>query len=469
MKPALKSTDDCQYVGGRLHTCSLGSLRRRILGDTLLTGIVLCMAMTSCTLRAQQKVNFEHLTRQKVRIMPVSYGDWVERGDMFSSKEAIEASFRAIHDNGSTHIYWRLLWEGHPIQSMLFYGNNLQERNWRLKQPFEGTPYAWDPHEIRFPLEVAHKLGMKFYAWVSVSNEGAPPEVAGEYWYQSLFVYEHPEYQEVDRTGKRYNYGVLEWAYPQARQYWVDEIQGILDKYDVDGIYLDTRPEGLCPETADQFGFNEPVVKEYERRYGVNILQEDFDLEKWRALRGEYFTLLLEEMSQRIHAKGKLFSVGTSRGDYIGYPLGNMRLEWRRWIQEKLIDWLHLDEHGHCSSSIRRAGQSMAAPVQPYGFVTDYPTERGLKPLDIAVREDYGPLCNKYGVKLYFRCYPYQPRPIENECCEHRATMNPKPASADWCQQMLEMPEIDGIDEVAPFFLEKKFPHWVLPRREKAH
>ncbi|PYY04997.1 MAG: hypothetical protein DMG69_28250 [Acidobacteria bacterium] len=443
---------------------ALLSLRRLL--TYILIGIVLGTAVTSCPLQAQQKLNFEHLRQQKFRIMPVSYGDWVENGDLFSSKEAIEASFKAIHDYGSTHIYWRLLWEGHPIDKMLFYGNNLQERNFRLKQPFEGTPYAWNPHEIRYPLEVAHKLGMKFYVWVSIYNEGAPPAVAGEYWYQSVFVYEHPEFQLVDRTGKRYYYGVLEWAYPQARKYWVDEIQEILDKYDVDGVYLDARPEAICPETADEFGFNDPVVKEYERRYGVNILREDFDLEKWRALRGEYFTLLVKEISDRIHAKGKLFSLGISRGDYIGYPVGNMKLEWRKWIEEKVIDYLHLDEYGHCSTSSLSAGLNPSA-VQPYGFVTDYPTERGLKPLDVAVREDYGPLCHKHGVKLYFRCYPYQPRPIENECCESRATMNPKPVPPGWCQHLLEMPEIDGVDEVAPFFLSKMFPQWAVPRREQ--
>lgn len=398
--------------------------------------------------------------------MPVSYGDWAANGDLFSSKDAIEASFKAIRDFGSEYIYWRLLWEGHPIDKMLFYGNNLQDRNYRLKQPFEGTPYAWDPHELRFPAEVAHKLGMKFYAWVSIYDEGAPPAAMGEYWYQSIFVYEHPEYQMVDRTGKKHFHGLLEWAYPQARQYWVDEIQGILDKYDVDGIYIDGRPETICPTTADEFGFGAPIVSEFQKRYGVDILREDFDVEQWRSLRGEYFTQLLREISERVHAKGKLLSLGTSRGDYIGYPVGNMKLEWRKWIEQKLIDFLHLDEYGHCSTSSLAGGMHSDA-VQPYGFVTDFPTGRGLKPLDVAIREDYGPLCHKYGVKLYFRCYPYHPRPVQDECCDNRATMHPAPVPADWCQRLLEMPEIDGVDEVAPFFLTKMFPQWAAPRKDK--
>ena len=409
----------------------------------------------------------EH-TQSNTKITLVSYGDWVERGDLFSSKEAIEASFAALREAGTTEIYWRLLWEGLPIDHIIFYGNNLQSRNGRLKSAFDGTPYAWNPHEISFPVEAAHKLGMKFYAWIVPFNEGAPPEIAGEYHYMSRFTYEHPEFLEVDRTGKKRHYGVLEFAYPEARKYWLDEVQTILGNYGVDGIYLDTRTESPCPEFADQFGFSQPVVTEYLRRYGVDILVEDFDLDKWRALRGEFFTLFLREMAQKIHARGKAFSIATSRGDYLGYPLSNMKLEWRKWIEEGIIDALYLDEHGWCYSlNSQVVMRESAQPIQPYGFLTDYPTGRGLKSLEAAVREDYAPLCRKKGVKLYFRCYPYQPRPIAKECCMSRAAPAAKPVASDWCDRMAAMPEFDGMVEVAPFFLERKFPERVGHGREK--
>ena len=55
---------------------------------------------------------------------------------------------------------------------------------------------------------------------------------------------------------------------------------------------------------------------------------------------------LLRELSAVIHDQKKLLSLGTYRGDYIGFPLGNMKLEWRKWIQERIIDELHLDERG---------------------------------------------------------------------------------------------------------------------------
>jgi len=353
-----------------------------------------------------------------------------------------------------------MLWDGHPVpDGFLFYSSQLQREITALRREFQSTPYAWDPHELRWPVEVAHRLGMKFYAWVTIYNEGAPAGAYREYgvppvpltypWgtiqeaefpFESRFVHEHPEYQLVDRTGKRRHYGVLEWAYPEARGYWVQEIQLILDRYAVDGIHVSTRTEGPSPEHADQFGFNPPIVEEYRRRHGVDILREDFDVEQWRALRGEYLTRLLREISGVVHARGKQLSLGTSQGDYIGFPLGNMKLEWRNWIEKKIVDRLNLGEHG------------WGWGPQGYGYLTDFATRRGLKPLDAAVREDYGPLCKQHGVKLLFLCSPrLGPRPISDACCTGRASPSAYSPPANWCDTASALPEFDGtILQVRP-------------------
>jgi hypothetical protein len=320
---------------------------------------------------------------------------------------------------------------------------------------------------------------LKFYAWIVPYNEGAPPGSWAEHcydyglpdsvddahrsammlgcpsmpniftWgtiqrtefgYQTKFVHDHPEYQLVDREGKHYHYGNLEWAYPEAREYWLNDVKLILDKYDVDGIYMDTRTECMSPEHADKYGFNEPIVREFQKRYGVNILEEDFDVEKWRALRGEYFTLFLSEMSKTIHARGKSFCLGTSRGDYIGFPLGNMKLEWRKWISEKMIDALELEAHG------------WGWGKQGYGYLTDFATGRGLKPLEVMVREDYGPLCEKYGVRLYFakgqNCFNRR-RPLYMESAIGRAAPDGIVLAPDWCDKTAAMPEFSGTAEGA--------------------
>jgi hypothetical protein len=408
------------------------------------------------------------------KIATISYADFLDtsitKSTQFSSRDAISQTFHRLRTEGFTDIYWRVSGEGHPLSSLYYFNAAAIDQMMAAAKEYANTPYAWDPYELRWPVEAAHREGLKFYAWIVPYNEGAPPgsyvrlgdvgptdtgylypqprrnwpymgllksPAGGEYYqteftWQSKFVHDHPQFQSIDRRQRRYHYGVLEWAYPEARQYWLADVRRILDKYAVDGIYMDTRTEAMSPEHADQFGFNAPVVAEFEKRYGVNILREDFDLELWRSLRGEYLTLFLEELAALIHGKGKLFSLGTSRGDYIGFPLGNMKLEWRKWISKHTIDEIHLDEHG------------WGWGPQGYGYLTDFATSRGLKPLEAMLRDDYAPLCKKYDVKLYVRCGAYKPRAITDECCRGRATPHAIAAPSDWCDRLLSMPEVDG-------------------------
>jgi Glycosyl hydrolase-like 10 len=384
--------------------------------------------------------------RAKIKINMVSFGDDIENKNWmpgyshherrYHTKESIETSLAKLKEKGASAIYWRLMWDGAPDDEIEKYSFRVQVEKDELRRQFVNTPYAWDPHELRWPVAVAHKLGMKIYAWIVPYNMGAPPGAYTELgikpglvhypavtitetqfpWMYS-YLRKNPQYQLVDRTGKRYHYGVLEWGYPEARRYWTNIVQDIVGRYDVDGVYIDTRTECMAPDFADQFGFNDPVVDEYKRRYSVDIRTEDFDLEKWRALRGEYFTQLLRECSALIHAKGKLLSLGTARGDYVGFPLGNMRLEWKKWISERIIDELHLDEQG------------WAWGRHGYGYLTDPVTGRGLRPIDEMIRTDYGPLAKQHGVKLYFKPGLY---PNQNDA---------------WKERVAAMPEFDGVIE----------------------
>ena len=92
--------------------------------------------------------------------------------------------------------------------------------------------------------------------------------------------------------------------------------------------------------SADQFGFGKPIVEEYKRRYGVDILRQQFDLEKWRRLCGEYLTQFIRELGKMVAARKKEFLVGIPQGDYLGLPNSNMHVDWRTWVRDRLVDGL---------------------------------------------------------------------------------------------------------------------------------
>ena len=83
--------------------------------------------------------------------------------------------------------------------------------------------------------------------------------------------------------------------------------------------------------------------------------------------------------------------------------------------------------------------------------MTDFPTERGLKPIYAAIREDYGPLARQFGIRLYLSCSPYRPRPFSEPCCQHRAAPNAPVAPKDYCDRLRGMAEFAGTVERQSF------------------
>ena len=72
-----------------------------------------------------------------------------------------------------------------------------------------------------------------------------------------------------------------------------------------------------------------------------------------------------------------------------------MKLHWRQWISEKIIDELVV---GHITQERSRyPNRSQRA----YGYIQNQEENLNLPPIEEAIAESYGPLCHKHGVKLY--------------------------------------------------------------------
>src|SRR5579872_4566727 len=119
---------------------------------------------------------------RRTKIAMLSIGDKIENKGWikgwkpsYNSKAEIENEFRGLADKGCTVIYWRMLGDGAPRDEIRKYSYRLNDEEAQFKKQFENTPYAWDPYELRWPIAVAHRLGMKLYAWVVPYNMGAPP------------------------------------------------------------------------------------------------------------------------------------------------------------------------------------------------------------------------------------------------------------------------------------------------------
>jgi len=161
----------------------------------------------------------------------------------------------------------------------------------------------------------AHKYGMKVYAWVTIFD-------SMYYATEDEFFRKHSEYTWVSRDGTKHIPGVPCYACPEVRKYRLDQMRELCG-YDIDGIILSVRSHSPWPgrrsgggnEGARGYGFNEPVVKEYIRRYGKDPRRakpDSLDELRFVQLKGDFLTLFLCEVKKVTSARGKELAMNTS-------------------------------------------------------------------------------------------------------------------------------------------------------------
>lgn len=286
-------------------------------------------------------------------------------------------------------------------------GHFFKSRGHKFLFPVEKI--SWDDFEV-VP-RICHEQGFKAYLYVSLFDEGwpLPPKKVRDVSYhnsmhfqhvswQSRFSRKHPEYTVVNRTGEVKQWGVLCLAYPEVRSHFCERYRRLLSGYDFDGLFICLRSQSKPAEFADQFGFNEPIRQDYLELYGRDILKEDFDLQKWRDLAGEYLTRFLSELRVSLNGKGVKLAIGVPRGEVIGPPLGNWTLQWREWVEKDLINDLIIDQSSSQCPSLRHQLWPMH---RGYGYLQNYHDNYNLPELKEQVNKAYAPVISKHNTDLF--------------------------------------------------------------------
>src|SRR5262249_21327706 len=111
------------------------------------------------------------------------------------------------------------------------------------------TRKAWESGLLPAAVEAIKKEGMQVEAWATIFDEGAPPDVlysdTSAFPWQSNFTRENPQYLVCDRSlspnHRKFQWGVLEYAYPETRRYMLGVIRSFSDRFGFDGVFLSAR------------------------------------------------------------------------------------------------------------------------------------------------------------------------------------------------------------------------------------
>ncbi|MHB0934777.1 MAG: hypothetical protein ACYDCO_06395 [Armatimonadota bacterium] len=140
--------------------------------------------------------------------------------------------------------------------------------------------------------------------------------------------------------------GLVDLAHTVAR----DWLHGIVRKALDAGVdAVDIRPSSHT-ETLDweNYGFSEPAMAEFFRRYGVDVASQPFDRQAWQALQGEYYDTFMQETARIVHDRGvplyaHLLPVMDGMPEWPdGLAFQNQRWNWRRWLEDGWVDGITL-------------------------------------------------------------------------------------------------------------------------------
>lgn len=134
-------------------------------------------------------------------------------------------------------------------------------------------------------------------------------------------------------------------VYPEVRGLWsgwVDELVAV----GVDGIDIRISHHGSLVDEPHEYGFNRPVLEEYQRRYGPVRTADEIDLARLADVRGDGFTDFMRDTARQVHNAGarlqahihtEAFRPDPCHGQLMGIP-ANVNFDWKTWLAEGLLD-----------------------------------------------------------------------------------------------------------------------------------
>lgn len=136
----------------------------------------------------------------------------------------------------------------------------------------------------------------------------------------------------------------LEPTYETTRDLWLGMCHRMLDA-GVDGIDVRTYCHHLGYSSFLRYAFAEPVRETFHAMYGRSPRLDAEDYERIRNIRGECFTQFIRDLSEMPRGRGKSLIVQLESGIDVPNHLDvrmHLPLQWRTWIEEGLVDELHL-------------------------------------------------------------------------------------------------------------------------------
>ena len=304
---------------------------------------------------------------------PLTHSDWMLREGLAWGPEGVRHMLDACKACGWSRVYWRALDGGRSLyKSALMnpqgkwdadnFWNPADPEDRKLMESYTSgmTPesraallarverYDYGTFDtLAEAVRYGHEIGLEVHAWISINEDDHG------WGLRSRFAVAHPECRWRKRDGTFYH-TQMSFAFPEVREYKLAIVKEILDGYAVDGLFIDwlrtgdvrDNPQNDPDGVADR-GYEDPLVKGFDAKYGEDPHQLPNGDERWVRFRAEPHTEFMRSVRQLADAKRKGLPVSVLvvhpwcyRGlqNKIDGNLRGMLLDVAAWAREGLIN-----------------------------------------------------------------------------------------------------------------------------------
>ena len=184
---------------------------------------------------------------EKEKFLAVSWGDVIHGREgvaQLETPEKVREAVRRWKANGVDKVLFRV----DDFRTLLFADLHVDTKDPYLAAWQKHTKKAWECGLLGTAVDALKKEGLEVFMWITITDEGRPPDVVlfdfgsvpeKTFWPWHLrFTKENPEYLVHDRSltnnQRKYQWHVMEYAYPEVRNYQLKVIRTFSDEYPFD-------------------------------------------------------------------------------------------------------------------------------------------------------------------------------------------------------------------------------------------
>ena len=235
------------------------------------------------------------------------------------------------------------------------------EKGAEARGPFQVYPYG-EKNPIRSLVKHSRAAGIEVHPYILAAFGGmwwgsrrAVPRAYMQIGRMYRFASEHPEYFTKAQDGRSwldfdigeevlgYPLGYLSQAYPQVREYDRSALVEYVREYGVVGVQLEFSTVLAGGQEVWPLGYDEPAIKAYKNRFGIDPREIDNADEEWTRLRAGYVTQFVRELRGDLSNLGVDVEISVATEGVWADPSGAYKLmvDWPTWVEEGLIDVLY--------------------------------------------------------------------------------------------------------------------------------